>query len=569
MKKSILLALVITVMLSTVSFAFSKTPYGDEFYVYGKKLMLQGDFTASEIAINSDGSFPKRYSYLVKTDMNVRNIITGQTEYIPEMMAFNIEEKDDMEDFTDRNGYLLVPMRDDVIREWVNRFNGNPSYVATQLLTSSYPDFESARYTVDGDSANRWVNLATVLLYSGGGGETPTRVSRNDWGKYPTSDFDFNRKALSNNIKITNFPEIRDFSLDSGTTLASNSKLTFDFSTYSVYNKQAVAYLYVNDDPSGWEVSNLSSFDSGTEIKVQKQGPITDYNGLLSRLDVGENKLKLAVRDYYYRLTENEITVQYMPAAPNLKVSDVWYSPSPVKPGDNVNVSVLVTNEHNEAITTEFAQWVNNNQVEVKAITVNPNSSMRVAGKSFTAPNTASIPVKFVVNPNRNKPNTEREWADNEVSRNIPINQSLNLYISFSRVPAKVGSLDKYDVRVIVTNTGNLEVNTTLDFTNEYKWSYQDCDLLGNCVWRTETEYQNSDVNLSLNPKAVKTIPIDNIQAGWDYYDIGVNEYYVTISAEVNKNRNVQESSYTDNVVSQKVYINPLPYVPKRGVLIE
>lgn len=218
-------------------FAFSSTPYG--YFSYGDMERVEGDFSY----IGLEGSIQE--TYITKNDMQIYDVTTGtpvEAGYHPEVMAFNVYDSDHIGEHSGR-GYLLVPREETIIRYWVEQFNGNPDYILTGLERSESSLFRNAIYKIDGflGEKEEWVNLASLLILSGGGGEVEPNHSypRSDWKKYPTNEFDFDSKVRKNTPRITQFPVIHEFSLDTkdeqgNYIIHEGSTFNFDFTTYSV-----------------------------------------------------------------------------------------------------------------------------------------------------------------------------------------------------------------------------------------------------------------------------------------------------------------------------------------------
>lgn len=415
----ILSTILATVLIfPTITNAFSTAPYGD--FQYGEKVRLQGDLSPSGVPINP----ATKDAYIVKTEAKVKNPITNSEFTIPELMNFSIYDEKNPELFLNKSGYPLVPATPEVITYWTKVFNGNPDYVVPNILNSQQKKWADARYEVDGEN---WVNLAHIFLYSGGGGGDIQKVPRNDWKYYPTNKFDFDKKTLTGEILITPFPYIRTFALDTGKVVTPQSKFLFDFSAYSVFNKQLFAYMYLNDEPIGVEIAADSSIEQGYELKINKQIPIADLNGLYDRMKEGANTLKLAVRDGYYRLTDKTITV-YKGIIPNNFVAKslagdssqnllmtVTYDGEDIAPGQPIKFTgkAIIQGEENHTVNINYTfnggwkkgetKTVNVGRLNIipptngttqayVEVTVNPNGDYN---EPFLQDNTATTTLSF------------------------------------------------------------------------------------------------------------------------------------------------------------------------------
>jgi len=129
-------------------------------------------------------------------------------------------------------------------------------------------------------------------------------------------------------------------------------------------------------------------------------------------------------------------------AQPNLSIHSIQFEPFQPLAGREINLSVAVTSDQSKSwqkpITTSVAWYVDDKYMgTVENIYVNTPGTVRIgngrpdgANFRFTAPQGKNkVTVKFVVNPNRDKPKNEATWEDNIVKETIFFGNTVDLYV--------------------------------------------------------------------------------------------------------------------------------------------
>jgi hypothetical protein len=269
-----------------------------------------------------------------------------------------------------------------------------------------------------------------------------------------------------------------------------------------------------------------------------------------------DNTVTLYVTDMFGRYTSKTIpyTVQ---SQPNLKVTDIQYSPNPVNPGDTVNTSVLVTNQFSQPITTNLVTQVDGSNISQQPITVGANQSIRINGPSYTAKDQGST-LTFIVNPNHDQPNNEVTYDDNTASIQVPVQQQgKNLYIQLRNVPPSVNTNSRVQFEVAAGNESDVPITTNVTVRDDYKYSYEVCPKDEPCYWVVEDRQKTDTRSVTIPAHNEVTYPLD-MPAGWDYFDTGINKYQLTLTGQINSDHSISETAYNDNVLTKKVFVNPL-----------
>ncbi|MGG4461965.1 hypothetical protein ABEX29_27035 [Brevibacillus porteri] len=160
-KKMSMVALVLCGLFGGVGAAYAAVSYPYSNLQYGDSVWLYGDLSYSGAGHN-DG----RPSIVHRHDVKFKNTITGveDKDYI-KTLQLDIEKLLPTDDFIDRNGYHLVPVEEELIKDLARRANGNADYVWEQV--SSMKTTKYVRYY----KINRqvWIPLVSVVYLSGGG----------------------------------------------------------------------------------------------------------------------------------------------------------------------------------------------------------------------------------------------------------------------------------------------------------------------------------------------------------------------------------------------------------------
>lgn len=120
-----LLALVVTLVFSAVAVAAPMPSWGNSEFPYGAHFdRLLGDLSASGLA-----GVDERPAFLNRWEAYFEDFVTKKTNYLDRYDVFNIQEVSETDDFTDRRGYGLIPLKEKVVKDFVRYANGNPDFV--------------------------------------------------------------------------------------------------------------------------------------------------------------------------------------------------------------------------------------------------------------------------------------------------------------------------------------------------------------------------------------------------------------------------------------------------------
>jgi len=160
--------------------------------------------------------------------------------------------------------------------------------------------------------------------------------------------------------------------------------------------------------------------------------------------------------------------------APNLTALDIWYSPTPVYPGDRVGLSVAVRSDSStgwtEPVDAEVVWYVDGKAVGTTPVPgLKPGEERRAnLPAAFTAPDAPRVVVRAVVTP----VDKETNIPDNTAEREIPI-QKPDLTISLQGPEMILADDHQMKVVVQVRNAGKrtLEPKVTLSLNGSVVWS--------------------------------------------------------------------------------------------------
>jgi len=120
-----LLALVVTLVFSAVAVAAPVPSWGNPEYPYGAHFdRLIGDLSPSGLA-----GIDTRPVFLNRWEAYFEDFVTKKTNYLDRYDVFNIQEVSETDNFTDRRGYGLIPLKEKVVKDFVRYANGNPNFV--------------------------------------------------------------------------------------------------------------------------------------------------------------------------------------------------------------------------------------------------------------------------------------------------------------------------------------------------------------------------------------------------------------------------------------------------------
>jgi hypothetical protein len=339
------------------SFAATMPDYGP--YYFGKtNIPLRGDLSYSGI-----GTDDQRPSTAYWHAVRFQNAITNDQyltdgSYIPSV-SYDIKEQLSTDNFTNREGYHLLPVDEDTIKRYAGYMNGNQDYVWQQVQAN-----ENKYYFV---FETPYINFAQVAYWCGAGNPNMKQVS-NDGVNSPMFQTTYN---------ITPWPYIDRFAAKQDGVLDpsevhSDGQLHLNANAYSVYDTQITGWVMINDDLSTQtQVFTQNTGASNSTLNYTNDLPIS----ILSKyLKDGSNKLTLTIQDGVGRTTTHSITINYVPKpivppAPQqpvpggpkqigvtgpvlqMKFGDM---PSTVRMFSQMNVPVIITNNGDKPMTTNL-----------------------------------------------------------------------------------------------------------------------------------------------------------------------------------------------------------------------
>lgn len=305
---SLVLAGILLGLFLSVNFTLAFAP-GEELY------WLDGDLTPANITEK------KEPAIAVRVHRTGKSVIPGDAYSFNMGIIEVINVYNPAKGLTSGNlGFIFVPFTRADVDYHANLFRGDPDYV--------WANVQGKEYTITNkmNATSKWINMAEILILSGGGGGTITPLynhSNAEWGAYnqgSPAGFDFTKPVNTDQLRVTDKPRITFFKLNSGQNMTEQSSLEFDFTIYGVYNKKSLPRLYLNDDfTRAYNLPGISSVTSDYQIKTSgqvswsqlplelRQRIMADENG------GGNNKLTLLVEDGHGREARQDLNFIYKP----------------------------------------------------------------------------------------------------------------------------------------------------------------------------------------------------------------------------------------------------------------
>lgn len=204
------------------------------------------------------------------------------------------------------------------------------------------------------------------------------------------------------------------------------------------------------DTRSGKEFYGLKDLKPGDEITITfdytvPNGPLT----LTAAININKDPLANLYNESTF--DDNEVSIKVPVNIQNLRVKILKY-PDKAKPGDPVSVGVRVINESGEMLVTRLVAKVNGRVV--KNIDNFDIIQQQDAAVEFTMPDD-NVTVEFIVNPDRDRPAGENNWADNSASCTIakvapPWSSEERIKVRIS-APARVEPFKRWDFSVKIS----------------------------------------------------------------------------------------------------------------------
>jgi len=156
------LAVFVIVLTAANANAYESVPsWGDPSIHYGSRFYeLYGDLSASGLQ-GIDG----RPAYLNRWEAYFEDFVSKETKQLNKYDVYNIQEVNEGEDFTDKRGYGLVPLKENVVKDFVRYANGNPDFVWSKV--KSYNNVTQKGYYVLNGTMS-YVSMAHLVELSGG-----------------------------------------------------------------------------------------------------------------------------------------------------------------------------------------------------------------------------------------------------------------------------------------------------------------------------------------------------------------------------------------------------------------
>lgn len=568
---TLLLVVIMLVFVGWRVFAAATPPsYGKQFYPYTRDstVRLTGDLTPSGPG-RPELEFAQRQSYALWSDIRFRDLTTREWgtatpggEY-KGVITFNIIESEAQDDFNKREGYNLIPLKENgveygpvkMVAEWAN---GNPDYIINKLKAgsdeSNYYLKASNRYFVGIQSQdNVWYRLPSLISLSGGGlnmstdmvAQTPT-TSTNRGVTFP---------SFKTTYSTTPWPKIFAMFGTDGTeerqiVNSTNGKLRISTTTSSYSgNKHKLWFLEgkftqeevlkeINKTTAASGKSDATRFDSfaknvykeistnskqtfnyNTTIPVSDIKKITKADGTVRdyTLVVSDGYDRIAVKDFKLGLYDPDLAVD---------PDSITITPAAPQPaGSTATVSIDVLNNSTKDVESTYLLWRWNSTTAAQKI---PIANFK-AGERRTLQIEVKYPshpdlLVFNINGYKDSPPNESDWDNNRAVYKVGTG-SVNLVAKDIRVtPSKPqeGQSAKFQVLVVNESYTETVTNTTLD------WSV-------NGVAKARID------SITLAPREQKWISdlkVDKVPEGSK----------LTIKAEVNKGHDRPANEYKEGV---------------------
>ncbi|MDT3418141.1 hypothetical protein QO009_004066 [Brevibacillus aydinogluensis] len=312
----VLCILAIMMGVTSIASAAATYPYGEN--AYGEKnIELVGDLSASGLS-----GAQKRPSIAYRHDVRVFNVISGA--YTPssgylQSVQYDIQPLPGVEPsdaFKGKSGYHLIPLEQEIIKDYAAKQNGNADYV-WKMVSGGTSSPWLKKYLVNGVP---YINIGAVAYFSGGG-LPDMRDAGGDGINSPL----FRTTYLS-----TPWPNIPILAQDA------DGNIDLKAIGYSIYSTSVNVTAITNGDPS-----------TKTTIVPAKSSPVNNYSvefdGTISitkfrGLKNGTNTITVTAGDTFGRTTSKTITIQYNSNKPPKPVRPKKLSMRFLKYKDPVNV---------------------------------------------------------------------------------------------------------------------------------------------------------------------------------------------------------------------------------------
>ena len=314
--KSLLLSLVLVLGLGSAAAATATYPYGKN--EYGQKnIILKGDLSASGLS-----GVESRPSIAYRHDLRVYNVISGAytsgSGYL-KTVQYDIQPLPGVEPadaFKGKSGYHLIPLEEDIIKDYAMKQNGNADYVWRQISGNTTSPWLK-KYLVDGVT---YINIGAVAYFSGGG-----KPDMKDAGGDGVTSPLFRTTYLS-----TPWPSIPILAQDS------DGNIDLKAIGYSIYSTSVNVTAITNGDPATKTVIVPAKMSPINNYSVEYDGTIsiTKFKGLKN----GTNTITVTAGDTFGRTTKKTITIVYMANKPPKPVRPKKLSMRFLKYQDPVNV---------------------------------------------------------------------------------------------------------------------------------------------------------------------------------------------------------------------------------------
>lgn len=212
----------------------------------------------------------------------------------------------------------------------------------------------------------------------------------------------------------------------------------------------------------------------------------------------------------------------------NLRVSDIYYSPSTVISGEEVRTSVLIGNDHTEAVDSVLQLKVDGSVIEEWEFSIDGASEIRSPVFSLIAPE-GDFEIEFEVNPSKAQPENERTWEDNIVKRLVPVSKPNLKASDIWYNPGEPKPGNTITTSVLVTNEYQLPITTDV-------------------ILRVDgSDIETKQVTIPANG-SVRT-------PGYSFIAPDKDQIVVQFEANPNRDKPTAEVTWEDNIVDRTIVL--------------
>ncbi|KIV58372.1 hypothetical protein AM501_24880 [Aneurinibacillus migulanus] len=604
-RKITTLAFAIVLSFSTIALAAINYPYGD--YKYGEKnVAFKGNLEPSGLGVEQRPSHVNRHDLrLHNVNDNTHNPENGYLQTV----QYDIQPLpgEPPNKFSEKSGYHVLPLDQELIKDLAKKANGNPEYVWNQVSqhaqqAQSSPSMKSGKvefYTVD---YVPYVNISSVIYYSGGGDPDMVRVKDGNGISSP---------LFQTTYKTTNWPVINELKQE-------GQGLRIKATGYSVFDTAVSGKIVVNNDPS----TTKQIFSKNTDVKnygVTFDGvvPFTQLSGLKQ----GENTITLTVTDAFGRsVPDKTITVIVgQQKQPNLILTKMEVSPAIPKRKGQAKITVWVKNDSTQSYVSPLILQLDGKKVGEQKVGLPAGEEKKFV---FTAimPDAPQTVARATVNPNKNEPAKELTYDDNYKEITIPLDPNnllgkLNLILAWNKGPTKVQHAGQfvsdvdtdteyrayyknpntYSVVVSAYNDSKNPVTTTLKMTNTYYYSVyvipKPPKCSGECTpepppppyWSIQSDVQEEEKTITIPARDEVFVTFSGIRPSYTHttekdekgnpkeepfnnpkFDTTHKLYFI-----LNERQNPVEQTYEDNTINRTIQVNNKGVLERKGILVE